>query len=112
MLRDYESMVLVTPDLDPEGAKGVIEEIRELVGSAGGEVVRVEEWGLRDLAYPIRKKTRAYYFVLYFRAPGDFVREYERALELKEPVLRYLTIRLEKGIPEPQGEETCSTSTG
>lgn len=111
-MRDYESMVLLSPDLSPDEAKGVLEEIKGMIASAGGEVVRVEEWGLRDLAYPINKKTKAYYFLLYFRARATFPAEYERALELREDVLRYLTIRLEDSIPPVQGEEACSTSTG
>ncbi len=112
-MRDYESMVLISPDLNPEEAKGVIEDLKKMITSAGGEVVRVEEWGLRDLAYPIKKKTKAYYFLLYFRAKAGFTAEYERNLELREDVLRYLTLRLEDGIPPAKGEEkACSTSTG
>lgn len=111
MLRCYESMVLIDPDLDPEGVKAVLGEIEDLIRSSGGEVVKVEEWGLRDLAYPIKKKAKAHYFILYFKAPGDFIKEYERNLELKEKVLRYLTIRHEKGFPEAEGE-SCSASTG
>lgn len=111
-MRDYESMVLISPDLNPEEAQGVIEELKKMVTSAGGEVVRVEEWGLRDLAYPIEKKTKAYYFLLYFRAKAGFTAEYERNLELREDVLRYLTLRLEDGIPRAKEGEACSTSTG
>lgn len=111
MLRCYESMVLLDPDLDPEGAKAVLGEIKGFVEQSGGEVVKVEEWGMRDLAYPIKRKAKAHYFILYFKAPGDFVKEYERNLELREKVLRYITIRHEKGFSDIEGE-SCSTSTG
>lgn len=111
MVRCYESMVLIDPDLDQEGAKAVVGEIQDLIRSSGGEVVKVEEWGLRNLAYPIKKKAKAHYFLLYFKANGDFIKTYERTLELKEKVLRYLTLKHEKGFPFGEGE-SCSTSTG
>ncbi len=98
-MRNYESMIVLSPDLSPEEAKAKVDEIGQLIASRGGEFVRFEEWGLRDLAYPIQKKQKGYYFLLYFRAKGDFIKEYERNLELREDVLRYLTLRLEGEIP-------------
>ncbi len=112
MERFYEAMILINPDLDSEGVERVIEDIKKVVSSLGGEILKVEPWGLRDLAYPIKRKKKAHYFLLYIKSSGNFVKEYERVLELKEDVLRYLTLRLEKANLEQEGKETCSTSTG
>lgn len=112
MERYYESMILVNPDEGAENVKNTIEEIKNLITSSGGEVIGIQEWGLRNLAYKIKKRDRAYYYIIHFRARPDFIREYERWLELKDSVLRCLTLKLEKPmVNTKEGEGVCSTST-
>lgn len=112
MERFYESMILLNPDEEAESLKSTLEEIKNLIVSSGGEVIGIQEWGLRSLAYKIKKKNKAYYYIIHFRAKPDFVREYERWLELKDSILRYLTLKVDKPIVSLKGgEDVCSIST-
>ncbi|MEM0487810.1 MAG: 30S ribosomal protein S6 [Candidatus Bathyarchaeia archaeon] len=112
MERYYESMILISPDEEIGSTKSTLDEIQNLISSSGGEVIEIQEWGMRNLAYKIKKKEKAYYYIIRFRAKPDFIREYERWLELKDSILRYLTIKLEKPIVSAEGGEgVCSTST-
>lgn len=112
MERYYESMILLNPDEEAESIKSILEEIKNLIISSGGEVIRIQEWGLRSLAYKIKKKDKAYYYMIHFQAKPNFIKEYERWLELKDSILRYLTLKLEKPIVNLKGgEDVCSTTT-
>ncbi|HHL39586.1 MAG TPA: 30S ribosomal protein S6 [Deltaproteobacteria bacterium] len=106
MERRYETIAIVDPDAGDEGCKAVVARSRELVGSGGGRVEVVEEWGRRTLAYPIRKKKEGYYFYICYSGGAATVKDLERSLKLDETVLRLQTVRLEKGEgPQPPKEQ-------
>ena len=96
-MTEYETLFLVHPE---RGArmKELIEKCKKIIEAQDGALSQVEEWGLRDLAYPVEKQGKGFYTLLQYRSSGDVVKELERNLKLSDEVLRYLTVRLdEKG---------------
>ena len=96
MSRMYETIYIVKPDLVDEENKALTARIDEVIAKMNGEVRKLEDWGVRKLAYPIAKITRGRY--MYLRSDGDaaLIAELERRLRLDERVIRYQTVRLEK----------------
>ncbi len=89
----YELTYILNPLLSEEQVKEIIERINEFIKANGGEIVEVQEWGLRRLAYPIEKKRNGYYVNLYFRASTQMIPKLERVLQLDENVMRHLVLR-------------------
>jgi small subunit ribosomal protein S6 len=96
MSRMYETIYIVKPDLVDEENKALTTRINEVIAKMNGEVRKLEDWGIRKLAYPIDKITRGRY--MYLRSDGDaaLIAELERRLRLDERVIRYQTVKLEK----------------
>ena len=104
-MNQYEVMYVIDPTLDDGARVELINRFSELVKKNGGEVVRVDEWGKRRLAYAINYKTEGYYVLMYIKAPSSLPQELERNLQIADSVLRYLVIRYEGALPakrEPQ----------
>lgn len=95
MLRKYETLLLLSPELSSEEKQGIIEKVSEIIKRDGGEVALVDDWGMRELAYPVKKQTRGYYVRLEYGLPPQFVAELERNLRLREDVFRFVTVKLE-----------------
>jgi len=93
-LRAYEGMFLFDPAAAVEWSN-VEDEIRRLIGRAGGELVVCKRWDERRLAYEIRGRKRACYVLTYFRAPSDRIAGLERDVQLSEHVLRCLILRVD-----------------
>lgn len=92
----YETVCIVRPDVGDDVIKGVITKASELIAGEGGEVLKLDEWGRRRLAYPIMKKNEGYYFVLTYSSLPETSKEIERSLRLNEDVLRYQTVKLDE----------------
>ena len=74
----YEVLYIVTPELEDEAIKAVIEKFSGIIAANGGEVEQVDEWGRKKLAYPIDYKTDGYYVLVDFAADPPLPRELER----------------------------------
>ncbi|MCS6818303.1 MAG: 30S ribosomal protein S6 [Chitinophagales bacterium] len=96
MLNQYETTFILTPVLSEDDTKKVIQSYIELLKSNGAEIVAEEHWGLRNLRYPIKKKTTGIYHCIEFKAPPTVINTLEIAFRRDENVLRYLTVRLDK----------------
>jgi small subunit ribosomal protein S6 len=92
----YETIYIVKPDLADEENKALTTRINEVIAKMNGEVRKLEDWGVRKLAYPINKVNRGRY--MYLRSDGDatLIAELERRLRLDERVVRYQTVKLDK----------------
>ena len=90
----YETIFIVRQEQAGE-AKEFTEKFKKVVEDRGAEVDVVEEWGLRDLAYSIRKQKRGYYILMRYRASSGTVEELERQIKLSEGVLRFISVRLD-----------------
>jgi len=92
----YEHIFLARQDLTPTQVEAIIEQFKTLVGENGGKVEKVENWGLRTLAYKIRKNRKAHYVLMNLDAPSAAVQELERIQRLSDDVIRYMTIRVDE----------------
>lgn len=100
-MRSYETIFIVQPDLNDEDIKVLSEKVQDTIASLGGTCHRLEDWGTRKLAYPVMKFPRGRYFYLTFDGEPSLVSELERRFRLDDKVIRYQTVKLEKGIPAP-----------
>ena len=92
-MNKYEAMYVITPELEDEAVKGIIEKYTGIITANGGEIEKVDEWGRRRLAYPINYKTEGYYGLTTFAAASELPRELERNLNNDEGILRFLVVR-------------------
>jgi small subunit ribosomal protein S6 len=97
--RRYETLVLIHPDQGEAGSKEVTARIRTLIEGQGGSIGQVQEWGLRELSYPVAKQRRGYYVLFEYRATPAALQEIERNLKLMEPVLRFVSVRQDENAP-------------
>jgi len=95
MLNKYESIYIVNPEVDAEGIKGLVEKFNALIESEGGKVTETNEWGMKKLAYPIKKFTQGYYVLVNFEAKPEFVDELERIYKITDDVIKFITVRKE-----------------
>ena len=91
----YEFTYIINAVLGDEQIKDAIKRVNKYITDRDGEILDVEEWGNRRLAYPINKKRNGYYVNMYFTAPSDIIVRMERALEIDDNILRYLTLRMD-----------------
>lgn len=89
----YELTYIINGVLSDDQTKNLVGRINRFIDENGGEILDIDEWGSRRLAYPIRKRRNGYYVNLHFRAPGEIIARLERALEIEDDLLRYLTLK-------------------
>jgi small subunit ribosomal protein S6 len=97
----YEHVLIARPDISPQQVDALIEDITRTVQELGGEVKKNEYWGLRNLAYRVRKNRKGHYALINLDAPAAAVHELERRQRINEDVLRFITVRVEKLDDEP-----------
>jgi small subunit ribosomal protein S6 len=107
----YETIFIIHPD-QAGRAKEFLDTFKKLIEGLGATVVQVEEWGIREMAYLIRKQGRGHYTLLRYQAPAGAVEELERNLKLSDGVMRYLTVRLEEDAPVSAPPEAKDSSRG
>ncbi len=94
-MNQYEVLYIITPELDEEKTKATVEKFSGIVTANGGEIVSVDEWGKRRLAYPIDYKIDGYYVLMTFASAPEFPKELERNYKIDEKILRYMVTRKE-----------------
>ncbi len=92
-MRNYELTFIVHPDTDEEGLNAVVEGISRTIAANGGQVIKIDSWGKRRLAYPIRKCLEGHYMIMQLQLEPEAISELERNLKLAEEVIRYLIVR-------------------
>jgi small subunit ribosomal protein S6 len=95
MNRMYETIFIVQPDLGDEELKGLSAKVQEIITSMKGDFKRLEDWGVRKLAYPINKFIRGRYYYLRFDGDAPLIAELERRLRLDDKVVRYQSVKIE-----------------
>jgi small subunit ribosomal protein S6 len=96
MLKQYETVFIATPVLSEAQMKEAVAKYTELIAANGGEVVYEENWGLKQLAYPIDHKTSGFYYLIEFKANPEFIATLETQYHRDERVIRFLTVALDK----------------
>ncbi len=92
-MNQYEVLYIIVPELDEEALRAAVDKFKGIVESNGGEVVSVDEWGKKKLAYAINYKTEGYYVLMSFNSAPAFPPELERNMKNDESILRYLVTR-------------------
>lgn len=90
----YECVLIARNDATQQQVDALADQITEGIGAGGGSVKKREYWGMRNLAYRIKKNRKGHYMLLGLEAPPAAITEMERLLRLNEDVLRFLTIRV------------------
>lgn len=106
-MRQFETLLLFSPEISADNREGLLKTITGIIEREGGKIVKVDQWGMRDLAYPVRKQMRGYYVLLTFDAPPATVAELERNLRIMEGVFKFLTVRLDEDDVKEEEEETA-----
>lgn len=96
MLKNYETVFIMTPVLSDEQMKEAVSKFQKMLKDKGAEVIHEDHWGLRKLAYPIQKKTSGFYHLIEFKSEGSLINELEVAFKRDERILRFLTVSLDK----------------
>ena len=110
-MRHYEVVFIVHPD-QSEQVPAMIERYRALVTAGNGVIHRLEDWGRRQMAYPIQKVHKAHYVLMNIEADQAVLAELENAFKFNDAVLRHLTIKMDKAVtaPSPMMKEEKSRS--
>jgi small subunit ribosomal protein S6 len=92
----YESMLIARQDLGQSQVNDIVATLSDAIKKEGGEVVNVDNWGLKSLAYRIKKNRKGYYVVLNISAPAQAIFEYERLARLNEDIIRFMTVKVDE----------------
>ncbi|MCL2636053.1 MAG: 30S ribosomal protein S6 [Betaproteobacteria bacterium] len=110
-MRHYEIVFIVHPD-QSEQVPGMVERYRSVVTAKGGAIHRLEDWGRRQLAYPIQKIHKAHYVLMNIEVDGETLAELEHSFKFNDAVLRHLTVKMKAAVttPSPMMKEEKSKS--
>jgi small subunit ribosomal protein S6 len=110
-MRHYEIVFIVHPD-QSEQVPGMVERYRAIVTAKGGSIHRLEDWGRRQLAYPIQKIHKAHYVLMNIEVDGETLAELEHSFKFNDAVLRHLTVKMKAAVtnPSPMMKEEKSKS--
>jgi small subunit ribosomal protein S6 len=110
-MRHYEIVFIVHPD-QSEQVPGMVERYRGMVTAKSGQIHRLEDWGRRQLAYPIQKVHKAHYVLMNIECDQETLDELEHAFRFNDAVLRYLMVNMKEAVttPSPMMKEEKSRS--
>jgi small subunit ribosomal protein S6 len=92
----YEHIFLARQDVTSQQVEALTDQIKSKIASLGGAVTKVEPWGLKSLAFRIKKNRKAHFTLLNIAAPAEAIVELERLLGINEDVMRFLTVRVDE----------------
>lgn len=95
-MRQYETMVLLSPELTDETVDEKISGFEKKVTEGGGEVLNVDRWGKKRLAYPIQRQRHGIYFIVTYHSEPEVVADIERDMRIDEETWRYMTVRMDE----------------
>ena len=100
-MRKYEALLLLSPELATDNRQEIVENLKGVLERQGTTMLSVDEWGMKDLAYPVQKKTRGHYTRFEFAAPAPAIAEFERIVRITDGILKFITVKLaDKYVPE------------
>lgn len=95
MLNKYESIYIINPNVEQDEIKSLVEKFKTLIETEGGKVSEIQEWGMKRLAYPIKKLEQGYYVLVNFESESTLIEELERIYRITDEVVKFITIRKE-----------------
>ena len=97
----YESVFIARPDITSVQVEAISDSFKAIIAEHGGSATKDEYWGLRSLAYRIKKNRKGHYVMLNLDAPASAVSELERNMRLNEDIIRFMTIKVDSLDEEP-----------
>ena len=94
--RTYEVMYIIDPDTAADRIEKLNDAVGKLIEKEGGEIVRMDDIGMRELAYPIQKKTEGHYVLFEITGSGQEILELERRMRVNDMIIRYVTVRVDE----------------
>jgi small subunit ribosomal protein S6 len=95
-MRKYEIIFILDPDLEEEQAQSLVEKVKGIIAQANGEVLKVEDWGKRKLAYEVKKKAKGHYILVHFLGSPALLSELERNFRVMDAVIKFQSVRLDE----------------
>ncbi|MBN9659573.1 MAG: 30S ribosomal protein S6 [Acidobacteria bacterium] len=95
-MRIYEELFIVRPDVTEEEIDAYIEQVKQVITSAGGTIDKVDKWGVRRLAYRVNKRAEGFYTLIQFSAEAATVKEVERRMRVTDLVMKWITVRIDE----------------
>lgn len=95
-MKKYETIFILDPDLEEEQAQSLVEKIKGIITQANGEILKVEDWGKRKLAYEVKKKTKGHYILAHFLGSPALLFELERNFRVMDAVIKFQSVRLDE----------------
>ena len=95
-MRPYETIFILDPDLEEAQAQSAIEKAKGIITQNKGEILKVEDWGKRKLAYQVKKKTKGQYILIHFMGSPTLVSELERNFRVMDAVIKFQSVRLDE----------------
>src|SRR3989442_5031686 len=101
-MRTYEVVFVAAPSLSEDDLNVLVEQMKKSAESKKGKIVKVDSWGKRSLAYPIKKFKEGYYTVFTVEDNGEAVTELERRFRVTDSVIRFLSVRVDEDLKRQQ----------
>ncbi|MDI6744364.1 MAG: 30S ribosomal protein S6 [Thermodesulfovibrionales bacterium] len=92
----YENIAILNASLGDEEIETASGKIKDLITNSGGEILKIDMWGRRKLAYEIKKQKKGFYLFLVFKSPSAAIKKLEDYYKVFDPVVKYMVIKLEK----------------
>ncbi len=105
-MRTYESIFIVHPEVVGDDQAAIIDKYKTVLTDQGAEILKVDNWGVRTLAYPVKKQNKGCYVLVIFDAEPTVISEFERRMRIDDKVIKFQTVVLENGYQAPVVEET------
>ncbi len=110
-MRTYESIFIVHPDVVGDDQTAIIDKFTTILTDQGAEILKLENWGVRTLAYTVKKQTKGCYVLVIFDAESKVIAEYERRMRIDEKLIKFQTVILEGGYVAPPVVEAAPEET-
>lgn len=95
-MKKYETTFIINSDLDEAGITEMIDKVQDIITSNEGEIVKVEKWGVKKLAYEVKKRRTGFYSCIQFNGVNKTLDELNRRFRIMDNLLKYIIIRLEE----------------
>jgi small subunit ribosomal protein S6 len=95
-MRNYETLCILNPDLEEGQTQSALEKIKGIITQTAGTILKFEDWGIRKLAYPVKKKDKGHYFLIHFAGTPALLSELERNFRVMDPVIKYQSVLLDE----------------
>lgn len=106
IMRRYETIIIIHPNAGEDDITGIIDKTTEIIESNDGSIVTIDKWGLKKLAYLIKKEQQGYYVLIEYAGKPEAVAEMERIYRINDKVLKFMTIKTQDVYsPDPPKEE-------